>query len=103
VIAICVAAAVLPLPLGFVDEAVALVAGFWGLYYVLPMLAFAGAAAAAVRTNLWRVSIRCGVVVAVSVATLCWAYCGAVARTCRPRRPGALGVVTVIATRLWQV
>jgi hypothetical protein len=70
----CIAAALVPLPLGFVEEWIALIAGVWGLYFVLPMaLAVAGAVLAA-RYRVPRVWTRSFVAVVALPLLLWFAY-----------------------------
>jgi hypothetical protein len=65
----CVAGAVLPLPFGFLNEAVAIGAGIWGLYFVLPMVVAVAGAVLAVRLRPSRSWVRAAVVV-IGVAAL---------------------------------
>jgi hypothetical protein len=77
VLAFYVASALLPLPLGFIEESFAIVASVWGLYVVLPMVATVAAAALVVRYEPSRRWVRPAIVLVVlglALHYLFWAW-----------------------------
>jgi hypothetical protein len=74
VVAVSVAAVLVALPLGFVNEAFAVAAGVFGLYFVLPMLLALGLVVAAERRPPPRGHVRAAVALVLPVWVLWDAY-----------------------------
>ena len=71
---VSVALAIVPLPFGFIEEDIAVIAGIWGLYFVVPMALVVAAAWLGVRYRVPRVWLRVAVVLIGTFLLLWFAY-----------------------------